>query len=755
MAIMSTVLGRLGARYSLTLDPHRREIQYGGLGLHCQETAELLIGIEGPTGEHLTVLPFCKEGSPFDCLEQEQTMTSVRFTGHSLSLGVEMQVILTAPFYPRDEKTSVAPVYYLDVSIAPFERVRWTGVSPEVTRCGQLRIGLSLPKVDPRGQDGTVELGYPVHAGHRGKSGEGGLDQEVGAFSRHVQRDGTARDRIVPLTRGIDIVDGELRAAFNADNGERVQYRVALVSYVGDALFERFGEPMRLKYCEWWENVEQVAAYAAEHQDEMIQKSRKFDGLFSNSDLPFAGQQTLALAFQSYLICSMWCIPVPSAKIGGPAPSQWFSVWEGSCWYNSTVDVTYNEAPFYFSFWPELLELIFEEWSWHANDYEAETVRCADAAKHLGRPTPTPGEPFPGAIIEHDMGEGWTANGQSYHHPMPVEENANFLLLLYAHGIWWDRTELFKQYTDLCKQLVEYLFWADSTGNGFPDRGTANTIDDATPAVQYGRDNVYLGVKRLAALHAAARMFAAVGEMEYAQNCGMAVERAVATLNAGWLGDHWGVCLDRSADGLEDAWHGAPLPFDELPGWDAYSLYTANGLLYLLMIDDLPPGIDPRQFGLDAVAAERACRTPYGSSHSSTDRDHIWISMNMWRDAIAAYLAIDMRENAERYWNLQLFANSAAAEKANGFSETNLTNNLVLYPRGTAGFAWLFGFAGLILNRRVGVVRARPVFRGRFPLFPLANWEEGTVPVAEMIHTPVGLRVQVHDLTPGLALSLG
>ncbi len=754
MAIMSTVLGRLGGRYGLVFDPHRREIQYGGLGLHCQETAELLIGIEGPSGEHLTVLPFCRQGGAFDCLEQEQTMTSLRFTGHSLPLGVKIEATLTAPFYPRDEKTSVAPVYFLDVVISPFERLRWTGVSADTVRCGQLRIGLSLPGAVVCETKGAVQFEYSVHAGRRGKSGEGGMEREVNAFSRRVPRDGTARDLLLPLSRGLDVVDGELRGAFNADSGETVHYRAALVGYVGDALFERFGEPMRLKYCEWWEDVHAVAAYVTEHQEDMIGKSRTFDRTFEKSDLPLAGRHTLALAFQSYLICSMWCIPGPSAAVGGPAPAQWFSVWEGSCWYNSTVDVTYNEAPFYFSFWPELLELIFAEWSRHANDYAAETARCARASEHLGRTVPVPEEPFPGVILEHDMGEGWTANGQSYHHPMPVEENSNFLLLLYAHGAWWGRTELFERYTDLCKQLVDYLFWADSTGNGFPDRGTANTIDDATPAVQYGRDNVYLGVKRLAALHAAGRMFAMVGEIGYARSCGMAVERAVATLNAGWLGDHWGVCLDRSAEGLEDAWHGAPLPYNELPGWDAYTLYTANGLLYLMMVDDLPPGLEPRQFGLDAVAAERACRTAYGSSHSSTDREHVWVSMNMWRDAVAAYVSIDMRENFERYWDLQLFANGSGAEKPNGFSETNLTNNLVLYPRGAAGFAWIFGLAGLVLNRRSGQVRARPISRGRYPLFPLADWDRGTVPVAELIHTPIGLRVQVHDLSPGLTLSL-
>ncbi|NQT53644.1 DUF4965 domain-containing protein, partial [bacterium] len=330
--------------------------------------------------------------------------------------------------------------------------------------------------------------------------------------------------------------------------------------------------------------------------------------------------------------------------------------------------------------------------------------------------------------LEHDMGSGWTANGQSYHHAMPVEENANFLLLLYAHGVWWGRQELFAKYGELCQSLVEYLLWADSTGNGFPDRGTANTIDDATPAVQYGRDNVYLGIKRLAALHAARRIFDHIGQADWAERCRSEVDKAVATLNAGWLGDHFPVCLDKSAEGLVDCWSGEPLPYDVLPGWDAYSLYTTNGLLYLLMIDDLPEGLDPDRFRRDALAACRESMTTYGCGHSSGDKANVWISMNVWRDCAAAYLGEDLLANAERYWAQQQFGNSAGAEKPNCFTETSLTNNLVWYPRGAAAFGLPVAMARLVRN--ADGHRVEPLGPGRWPLLALADWEAVTVPFA-------------------------
>lgn len=723
MNLMSTVLGRLGSRYSLTLDPWRRRVDYGALGLHCQKPAHLVLALDDGQGTAVG-LPFAPDLQAFDTVEQHLSMTGVTFVCRSLRLGILARIRITAPFYPRDEETSLVPAYLIDVELERFERLRWSGVDPKATRRATLRLGLSPEGATATDEQDAVCLRYPVQVVTRFRSAEGGVSATRGARLRIQPVDGQAEDRLLALQGGLRVEQHELRLDVDLSTGGPVRVRAALAGFCGDALFERFTEPMRLRYTEFWPTPAAVAAFVRANHARLAERSHDFDALFTASDLPLAVQDTLALAFQSYLICTLWCVP---ATASARLPRQWFSVWEGSCWYNSTVDVTFNEAPFYFAFWPELLELILAEWAEHANDPATEQRRCADVAAQ-SQHEPVPVEDFAGAVLEHDMGAGWTANGQSYHHAMPVEENANFLLLLYAHARWWGRDELFGRYHDLCRRLVEYLLWADSTGNGFPDRGTANTIDDASPAVQYGRDNVYLGVKRLAALHAAQRLFETLGDAEYARRCARAVRAAVDTFNAGWLGDHWGVCLDKSTAGLLDAWSAQPLPYEELPGWDAYSLYTANGLLPLLMVGDLPEGLSRQRLRQDLGNAERACRTAYGSGHSSADRENVWISMNMWRDAIAGYLGLDRLENAERYWALQTFANGAGAEKANGFSETALRNNLVLYPRGTAGFAWLFGVSGLVINRAAGVVRIKPTRAGLIPLLPLADWSAGQVP---------------------------
>lgn len=717
MPLMSTCLGRLGSRYNLILDPIRKEIHYGALGLMCQDKAQLVVGIDDGAG-HFCTFPLSHSGEGFFIVDQQQTMTAVRYEGYCLPSGVKVQMEIVAPFWPQDEKTSIVPAYVVNIRVEHLKRVRWDKVAADARRQGKVVFGLQVEGASITAKSQRLYLSYPVLAGLRG------FPDFAESKTRKNPREGEAQDVVFPISGQWTIREGQFEAAFDVtEENAAADFSIGLAGYCGNALFERFGQAMPLKYTKHWKNADDVAQFVKGNLKALLAKSRRFDEIWQNSSLPASAADLTALSFQTYLINTLWAAGQSKGQ------SDWFSVWEGSCRFNSTVDVTYNEAMLYFSCWPELLEMIFEQWSQHANDPAAETARLRSHPKTADAPQ----QEFAGRILEHDMGVGWTANGQSYPHAMPVEENSNFLLLLYSHGQWWGRQELFTRYNDLNKQLVEYLLWADSKGNGFPDRGTANTIDDATPAVQYGRDNVYLGIKRLAALHAASRMFDAVGEAKWSSRCKQQVRKAVKTLNAGWLGDHWGVCLDKSAKGLVDCWTHEKLPYKTLPGWDAYSLYTTNGLLCLMMVDDLPPGLSTQRLRLDVTNACRESMTTYGCGHSSLDKKNMWVSMNVWRDLAAGYLGQNLVTNCERYWNQQLFGNGIGSEKPNCFTETSLTNNLVHYPRGAACFGLPLAMAGLTLNEAedAGVAPAAP---GKYPLLPMANWKTGAVPylVAEM-----------------------
>ena len=726
MTLACTCIGRLGSRYSLLLDPIRRRVHYGALGLWCQHEGELLIGLRHHDGT-LETLPFCAAGDDFFSVEQFQSMTALRFVAYSVKLGVRLELRIVAPFWPRDERVSLVPAYLLEFTVHRSEAlVRWNAPDPAAPLRGTVVFAARMPATTVEAGADRLKLRYQVRARDVFETeGPGIVPDPAGPRdSRRVNPlGGSADDRLVALEGTWRVETDRLEADFDLrDGSEATAFSAAMVGYCGDALFERFGRAMPLKYTAFWKDADAVTAWVGEHRRMLLDRSEAFDHCFADSSMPAAACDLGALAFQSYLINTLWA---EDAAHGGDG-NDWFSVWEGTCFFNSTVDVTHNEAMFYFACWPELLERIFEQWSHHANDVAAERKRrdrVSDDDRH-GNPLVD----FPGAILEHDMGAGWSANGQSYHHAMPVEENSNFLLMLYAHGVWWDRRHLFQRHAVTAAALADYLLWADSTGNGFPDRGTANTIDDATPAVQYGRDNVYLGVKRLAALHAARRIFEHLGDHERARRCEIEVRRAVATFNAGWLGDHYPVVLDDSATGLVDNLTGEPLPYDRLPGADAYSLYTSNGLLYLLMVDDLPPGLDRNRLRDDVQSALRECTTPYGSSHSSADRERVWISMNLWRDCIAAYLGEDHLDQCEQYWRQQAFANGPGGDKANAFTETSMTNNLVCYPRGAAWFGLSMALARLTVpatqpdDLKPSIDPIRP---GCWPLPALNDWPAG------------------------------
>jgi len=692
MPLMSTCLARLGSRFSFIFDPVRMNVHYGTLGLLYQSIGEMNVSVEDDSG-NIASLPFTKKEKSFFIVDQYQKMCSLTFEAFSPLHGIKLITKIVAPFWPQDEKTSIIPAYIINFKIQKLRRVRWTKSSNKATFRGFLKFGIIVPNAQYQFEDNLIRMTYPVSVAGNYSTGEGGEQFEFSQEKRKNKCAGISSDMIMPLIGDWTTADDCLKIPFDLNAQEEQNFSIGLCSYCDSPLFERFGKAMQLKYISLWKNVDEVGDYLKSHYDELITKTELFESIWVSSSLSASAKNLSALSFQSYLMNTMWC--TDDVK-------DWFSVWEGSCGYNSTVDVTYNEALFYFSCWPQLLEMIFDEWPDHVKTNSNQATKAA------------------GAILEHDMGFGWTANGVSCHHQMPVEENSNFLLLLYAYAKWFGKESLFNKYSHSIKLLTEYLLCADTKGNGFPDIGTANTIDDANPAVQYGRDNVYLGIKRLAALHSAGRIFEYLNDSLLSNECKKNVALAIDTLSKNWLGDHWGVCLDKSAKGLVDCWAGSNLNCDTLPGWDAYSIYTSNGLLYLMMIDDMPP-LNIEKLRTDIVNSFSKTLSEYGCGHSSLDKNNVWVSMNVWRDCIAGYLGENLLSNCDRYWNMQVFANSLGSEKPNCFSETYLNNNLVWYPRNAAVFGILFGMLRLKINGPNAIIC--PLNVGCWPIIPLTDWQ--------------------------------
>ena len=687
MELMATAVGRLGSRFSLVFDPDAKQVLHSALGRWLDFPTDLAIGVKSED-DVVRALPFTRRFPHFEIVEQRLTFCGVKYIARSWDLGLALKTEVVAPFYPRDEWTSVAPLFFMRLEVQPQERIFWRPAERSVRR-GQVFVRLQRSNLHLTKAHDRLKINYSVPKvlwkGERERPEDLGESEELWWCD----------ERVVPISPNAELLDDGIAFQFDLDDPSRCRFDLVWCAFVDEPVLKVFGQPASFKYRWLFTDVEAVADFACRHFDELLAKANQMDELLSNSGLTKTQADLIRFSFQNFLLNTWWVVRDDGA--------EWFSVWEGSCHFHSTVDVEYNDALVYLAFFPELLELLLDEWA------------LFEMQDEVGR------------YLAHDMGGELEVGQQAYHHPMPVEENANFLLMLHCVWRWTGKHELIERHSGLAKRLTAYFERSDTTGNGFPNLGTANTIDDASPAVQYSQEQTYLAVKTLCACHAAAQIADALGETDWANQCRKLVARIRKTLDEqAWLGDHYAVCLERSADGLVDAWTGKPLS-GELVGWDAYSIYTANGLLYLLLSGN-EPDLNYQRICTDIVNAYWQSLTEYGCTHTSADKSNVWVSQNLWRDFVAAYLGIQLPDNSPRYFALQAFMNTSGLTK--GFIDTYLTNNLCFYPRGITSIGYLFALCGLQIDKVRNIVRLREkaLYPCRVPLLPLADWERGIVP---------------------------
>ena len=683
-----TSVSRLGSRFTLVFDPYKKHVLHSALGRWVDLPFDLTIGIQTEQGQ-LVALPFTTLGEPFDALEQELNLCGVRYTAHSVKLGVRLTLEVTAPFYPHDALTSTAPVFYFTLRVQPQSRLFWTTCENPLQK-GKLVVRLRRDGLSTAAAGDALAVEYTLsHV-----LADSGQLVPAGQYLA-ADTPPQVKERIVPLVDGVMVESDGIALPFDFTQSREAVLRFAWCAHVSAPVLNVFGKPMRFLYTRHFADVDAVARFAKEKEEENLRKTALVESLLDEASLSKSQLDLIRFSFQNFLLNSWWTV----ADDG----EEWFSVWEGSCYFHSTVDVEYNNGLVYFAFWLPLLEKLLDEWA---------RFEMTDEV---------------GSYLAHDMGSHAQVGAQAYPHPMQVEENSNYLLMLHAYWRWTGNLEPARRHHALCKRLVDYFVRSDTTGNGFPNEGVANTIDDASAAVQYAREQVYLAVKTLSACHAAAHLAQALGDSEWQAQCETLVARIRETLDAqAWLADHYAVCLERTAEGLRDPWTGEPL-HGELTGWDGYSIYTANGLLYLLMSGHTPP-VHLNRIKQDIASAYRHALTEYGCTHTSADKSNVWISQNLWRDYIAAYLDVGLPDNSSRYMAMEHLMNTVGLNK--GFIDTYFTNNLCFYPRGITSIGYLFAVCGLQIDRTQSVVRLRrkAPYPCRVPILPLADWEKGEVP---------------------------
>ena len=78
MQLMSWMVSRLGSRFSLVFEPHRRQVKHSALGRFLDQPTDLMVGLVDPDGVE-RVLPFTKRGMPLFCCEQFERINLLTF----------------------------------------------------------------------------------------------------------------------------------------------------------------------------------------------------------------------------------------------------------------------------------------------------------------------------------------------------------------------------------------------------------------------------------------------------------------------------------------------------------------------------------------------------------------------------------------------------------------------------------------------------------------------------------------------------
>lgn len=709
MQLMGDAVTVLGSRLGLGWDPKQRQaylIRHGTLpGIPMSVYA----GIE--MGDRRLILPLVLEGETFEFLDQDLTATTMQMSGIDPQSGIHLKFNIRVPFKPRDDRFSTTPALFMEIVIERLSsNFRWTAQQAEPVE-GKVFLEFAASGMSFSPANKGLEVAYQSKALRPEP-----VDAEEWAPDMEIRQESVAcRDRLVGLAGRWN--GNRLEESFHLERGTKGP-RIAAAWCVYDApVLAVLGDRCSFKYTQTFSSLEAVVDWAVANEQSVIANSTKVDGLLSRHSLGASVDHLMAQTLHAWLM-DTWYVVRPNGQ-------DWFTVWEGSCYFHSTVDVEYTQGPFYLTVWPELLELELNEWPFFSKD----GARCLEA-KGVGT-----------LFLSHDMGQHADCNSQCYPHDMEVEENANYLLLAYAHWRRTGRDQVVRTHTAFIQKLMDFILACDTTGNGIPDKGCANTIDDASPAIQFGSEQVYLGVKAMAACEVGRLMLAHAGVAGLEQYADF-VQKARQTVESlGWKDDHYVVTLSRTLDGIINPWSGQPMN-GELEGWDAFHIYTANGLALLDMVG-CDAGLNSDRLRQDIRTATPRTLGKYGCRHTSyvntKPTDLLvpglagsapqvgWVSMNMLRDIAAAYRGLDLFGLAANYWEWQCTTNT---QRFASFFETFYGNNLHFYPRGIAIFGYFDAAAGFVYDACSSLKKCAPVRPNlEVPLLLFADWTAGTAPM--------------------------
>ena len=480
-----------------------------------------------------------------------------------------------------------------------------------------------------------------------------------------------------------------LRIPLTLQAGESQTLRFYHAGYIAQPTLNQQGQYLKFGYTTLWRDTVEVLDWWRQHGAEIARKSALFESTVLDAQVAPELKALLAAAFKGLASNAWW------------AEKDWFSVMEIGA-YHSTLDVDTQLALFFFQYWPDLVRRMLNQWAAY---YQ-------------------PGSGY----MAHDLGQHLEATGNRYGGPgsaMKVEENCNYLILLQHYWRATGDSGVLEDKRQIVGELVDFLLAADTSGSGLPNRYADNTNDWGSGLIRASEEQSYHGLRLLVVWHGLAQMAEYFGDEALARHCDEQIKRINRTLAQGWLGDHYPISL---AD---------PASFQH------YSMWTTHGLLYALR-SGMPLDANVERLRIDLISSTRRTMREHGCVHSTVDHRG-WLTQNLWRDCIAAYLGIDLSHNLRRYLGhgeYVSYEDTTILEVANELmvvpgatadhryaGETHSFPMVDGHPRPACGFGLLYALAGVQYDALEQRQSFRPAaFPLRIALTHMADWAQERVP---------------------------
>jgi hypothetical protein len=432
------ILARLGSRFALRFNPRSKYLFASPLGIGFDRPLRLEISALNNVAR--IAWPF-SPGRSFDYVRTRVTLTSVQFTCGSLPLGIEFLITFIAPFYPRDEKISCAPLFYLDLSWRDIRQTERANAEVKVALFGRETESITR-------EGGTVVLKGEYRLAHHGLREEEVSGRQIpGSIA------------LAPLSGRMNLKETTFTIPCEAD-GNPARACFVLAAFCDEPALEVAGEPHHLHYLHDFTTLDSVIEFARAEEGEIKRKTARFDDIVTSSSLGRLEKDLLARSFQNFLSGTWWT--------GKEDETDWFGCWNEQAAHNA-LDDEYRASLFYLNFWPELLEKQLArraEWVVHglsASDDELELEEPNPAAASFE----VENEPVPAIKLQEAESAGHCRLPSSFGSFLTLapelapraneSELCRYLLLLFSHWRWCSKFDLIEKHFPLIKALASHL----------------------------------------------------------------------------------------------------------------------------------------------------------------------------------------------------------------------------------------------------------------------------------------------------------